>query len=158
MAQRRAYFCTVRVLLPPTPSPTCFSTSRQHSDSRTAVRSCGSVNGGRPCGTNTCSHTPRSEPPHECSNPLYGKPATGEAGFEPASQGSKGPHAAIAPLPKAQRRYQRRPRRLAPVSDLTVVILAAGEGTRMRSATPKVLHPLLGRPLVLWPVEAARRA
>ncbi len=40
----------------------------------------------------------------------------------------------------------------------TVIVLAAGQGTRMRSATPKVLHPLLGRPLVLWPVEAAREA
>jgi bifunctional UDP-N-acetylglucosamine pyrophosphorylase/glucosamine-1-phosphate N-acetyltransferase len=41
---------------------------------------------------------------------------------------------------------------------LTVVILAAGEGTRMRSATPKMLHPLCGRPLVLWPVLAAQAA
>ncbi len=41
---------------------------------------------------------------------------------------------------------------------LTVVILAAGDGTRMRSATPKMLHPLCGRPLVLWPVLAARAA
>jgi bifunctional UDP-N-acetylglucosamine pyrophosphorylase/glucosamine-1-phosphate N-acetyltransferase len=40
----------------------------------------------------------------------------------------------------------------------TVVILAAGEGTRMRSRTPKVLHPLLGRPMVNWPVAAAREA
>jgi bifunctional UDP-N-acetylglucosamine pyrophosphorylase/glucosamine-1-phosphate N-acetyltransferase len=40
----------------------------------------------------------------------------------------------------------------------TVVILAAGEGTRMRSAVPKVLHPLCGRPLVAWPIEAARAA
>lgn len=39
-----------------------------------------------------------------------------------------------------------------------VVILAAGEGTRMRSATPKLLHPLCGRPLVAWPVAAAREA
>src|SRR4051812_34060655 len=30
----------------------------------------------------------------------------------------------------------------------TVVVLAAGEGKRMRSATPKVLHPLLGRTLL----------
>jgi bifunctional UDP-N-acetylglucosamine pyrophosphorylase/glucosamine-1-phosphate N-acetyltransferase len=39
----------------------------------------------------------------------------------------------------------------------TVVILAAGEGKRMRSALPKVLHPLLGRTLlghVLVAVEA----
>ena len=29
-----------------------------------------------------------------------------------------------------------------------VVVLAAGEGSRMRSATPKVLHPLCGRPML----------
>jgi bifunctional UDP-N-acetylglucosamine pyrophosphorylase/glucosamine-1-phosphate N-acetyltransferase len=38
------------------------------------------------------------------------------------------------------------------------VILAAGEGTRMRSALPKVLHPLCGRPMIAWPVAAAREA
>ena len=32
--------------------------------------------------------------------------------------------------------------------------MAAGEGTRMRSATPKVLHPLCGRPMVLHVVDA----
>jgi bifunctional UDP-N-acetylglucosamine pyrophosphorylase / glucosamine-1-phosphate N-acetyltransferase len=36
--------------------------------------------------------------------------------------------------------------------------MAAGRGTRMRSQLPKVLHPLCGRPLILWPVEAAREA
>lgn len=40
----------------------------------------------------------------------------------------------------------------------TVVIMAAGQGTRMRSATPKVLHDLCGRPLVGWPVTAALEA
>ena len=44
------------------------------------------------------------------------------------------------------------------MAGLTVVVLAAGEGTRMRSKLPKVLHPLCGRPLVLWPVLAAREA
>jgi bifunctional UDP-N-acetylglucosamine pyrophosphorylase/glucosamine-1-phosphate N-acetyltransferase len=39
-----------------------------------------------------------------------------------------------------------------------VVILAAGEGTRMRSAVPKLLHPLCGRPMVLWSVAAALEA
>jgi bifunctional UDP-N-acetylglucosamine pyrophosphorylase/glucosamine-1-phosphate N-acetyltransferase len=34
--------------------------------------------------------------------------------------------------------------------------MAAGLGTRMKSARPKHLHALLGRPLVLWAVEAAR--
>ena len=40
----------------------------------------------------------------------------------------------------------------------TVVIMAAGEGTRMRSRVPKVLHDLCGRPLGLWPVHAALEA
>jgi bifunctional UDP-N-acetylglucosamine pyrophosphorylase/glucosamine-1-phosphate N-acetyltransferase len=40
----------------------------------------------------------------------------------------------------------------------TVLILAAGQGTRMRSRTPKVLHDICGRPMVLWPVLAARAA
>jgi bifunctional UDP-N-acetylglucosamine pyrophosphorylase/glucosamine-1-phosphate N-acetyltransferase len=40
----------------------------------------------------------------------------------------------------------------------SVLIMAAGRGTRMRSRLPKVLHPVCGRPLLLWPVEAAREA
>ena len=36
------------------------------------------------------------------------------------------------------------------------VVLAAGRGTRMRSELPKVLHPLLGRPLVCWVLDAVR--
>jgi bifunctional UDP-N-acetylglucosamine pyrophosphorylase / glucosamine-1-phosphate N-acetyltransferase len=40
----------------------------------------------------------------------------------------------------------------------TVLILAAGQGTRMRSRTPKVLHELCGRPMLLWPVHAALEA
>jgi bifunctional UDP-N-acetylglucosamine pyrophosphorylase / glucosamine-1-phosphate N-acetyltransferase len=40
----------------------------------------------------------------------------------------------------------------------TVLVLAAGQGTRMRSATPKVLHEVCGRPMVLWPVLAALQA
>ena len=44
------------------------------------------------------------------------------------------------------------------MSSDTVVILAAGRGTRMRSATPKLAHELCGRPLLAWPLEAARAA
>uniref|UniRef100_UPI0013E2A8FF NTP transferase domain-containing protein n=1 Tax=Microbacterium sp. CPCC 204701 TaxID=2493084 RepID=UPI0013E2A8FF len=33
-------------------------------------------------------------------------------------------------------------------SRLAVVVLAAGQGTRMKSRLPKVLHPIGGRPLV----------
>jgi bifunctional UDP-N-acetylglucosamine pyrophosphorylase/glucosamine-1-phosphate N-acetyltransferase len=36
--------------------------------------------------------------------------------------------------------------------------MAAGQGTRMKSKTPKVLHDLLGRPMGLWPVYAALEA
>jgi bifunctional UDP-N-acetylglucosamine pyrophosphorylase/glucosamine-1-phosphate N-acetyltransferase len=40
----------------------------------------------------------------------------------------------------------------------TVVILAAGQGTRMRSRTPKMLHEICGRPMIDWPVAAALEA
>lgn len=40
----------------------------------------------------------------------------------------------------------------------TAVILAAGQGTRMHSTLPKVLHPLLGRPMVAYSIDAARQA
>jgi bifunctional UDP-N-acetylglucosamine pyrophosphorylase / glucosamine-1-phosphate N-acetyltransferase len=41
-------------------------------------------------------------------------------------------------------------------ASLAAVVMAAGQGTRMRSATPKHLHPLLGRRMVDWVLEAAR--
>ena len=41
-------------------------------------------------------------------------------------------------------------------SKLAAVVLAAGLGTRMRSETPKHLHPLLGRRLADWVIEAVR--
>jgi bifunctional UDP-N-acetylglucosamine pyrophosphorylase / glucosamine-1-phosphate N-acetyltransferase len=36
--------------------------------------------------------------------------------------------------------------------------MAAGEGTRMRSSLPKMLHPVCGQPMVAWPILAAREA
>jgi bifunctional UDP-N-acetylglucosamine pyrophosphorylase / glucosamine-1-phosphate N-acetyltransferase len=39
---------------------------------------------------------------------------------------------------------------------LVAVVMAAGHGTRMRSSVPKHLHPLLGRRMVDWVIEAAR--
>jgi len=39
---------------------------------------------------------------------------------------------------------------------LNVVILAAGQGKRMQSALPKVLHKIAGRPLLAHVIEAAR--
>jgi bifunctional UDP-N-acetylglucosamine pyrophosphorylase/glucosamine-1-phosphate N-acetyltransferase len=44
------------------------------------------------------------------------------------------------------------------VSSPLVLVMAAGEGTRMRSSLPKMLHPVCGRPLVAWPILAAREA
>ena len=41
---------------------------------------------------------------------------------------------------------------------LAAVILAAGKGTRMKSALPKVLHPICGQPMLYYPLEAARLA
>jgi len=43
-------------------------------------------------------------------------------------------------------------------NDVTAVVMAAGLGTRMKSATPKHLHPLLGRRMVDWVVKAAQDA
>jgi bifunctional UDP-N-acetylglucosamine pyrophosphorylase/glucosamine-1-phosphate N-acetyltransferase len=44
------------------------------------------------------------------------------------------------------------------VSSPLVLVMAAGAGTRMRSATPKMLHPVCGRAMVAWPILAAREA
>ncbi|HZD24952.1 MAG TPA: NTP transferase domain-containing protein, partial [Alphaproteobacteria bacterium] len=38
--------------------------------------------------------------------------------------------------------------------ELAVMVLAAGQGTRMKSARPKVLHPLAGRPMLLQVMAA----
>ncbi|RME04129.1 MAG: UDP-N-acetylglucosamine diphosphorylase/glucosamine-1-phosphate N-acetyltransferase [Deltaproteobacteria bacterium] len=43
------------------------------------------------------------------------------------------------------------------MEDLAVVILAAGKGTRMKSRANKVLHPIMGRPMITYPVAVAKR-
>jgi len=42
------------------------------------------------------------------------------------------------------------------VKELCAVILAAGQGTRMRSKLPKVLHQVAGLPMIAYVVEACR--
>jgi len=42
--------------------------------------------------------------------------------------------------------------------DLAAVVMAGGLGTRMKSATPKHLHPVLGRRMVDWVIAAAQDA
>jgi len=46
------------------------------------------------------------------------------------------------------------------VTDETIaaVVMAGGMGTRMRSAVPKHLHPLLGRRMIDWVIESGRAA
>lgn len=41
--------------------------------------------------------------------------------------------------------------------DLAVVVLAAGQGTRMRSSHPKVMHTIAGRPMIGWVLESVSR-
>ena len=41
---------------------------------------------------------------------------------------------------------------------VTAVLLAAGQGTRMKSSLPKVLHPFCGKPLVWHALEALKQA
>ncbi|HEY1431819.1 MAG TPA: bifunctional UDP-N-acetylglucosamine diphosphorylase/glucosamine-1-phosphate N-acetyltransferase GlmU [Stellaceae bacterium] len=41
-------------------------------------------------------------------------------------------------------------------SSFAAVVLAAGSGTRMKSAMPKVMHPIAGRPMITYPLEALR--
>jgi bifunctional UDP-N-acetylglucosamine pyrophosphorylase / glucosamine-1-phosphate N-acetyltransferase len=42
------------------------------------------------------------------------------------------------------------------VASARAIVLAAGKGTRMKSARPKVLHELCGRPMLWWVLEALR--
>jgi len=62
----------------------------------------------------------------------------------------------------SNRRYRRQARADAPgtihavTQSLSVIILAAGQGKRMRSDLPKVLQPLAGRPLLAHVIAQAR--
>ncbi len=44
------------------------------------------------------------------------------------------------------------------MAELTSIILAAGQGSRMKSKYPKVLHQILGRPMLQYVIDAANEA
>ncbi len=44
------------------------------------------------------------------------------------------------------------------MTNLNAIILAAGQGTRMKSAYPKVLHKILGLPMLKYVVDSAEQA
>lgn len=42
--------------------------------------------------------------------------------------------------------------------DVTAIVMAAGEGTRMKSNHAKVSHKILGKPMACWVIDAALEA
>src|SRR5215204_5125301 len=88
---------------------------------------------GGPCGR--CGTTPR--------NPLWGNPAAREPlKLEVLDRSQAGEH-------------RRRGVQVTADRPAAVIVLAAGGGTRMKSATPKVLHTIGGRTLVGHALAAA---
>ncbi|MEO0335624.1 MAG: NTP transferase domain-containing protein [Pseudomonadota bacterium] len=47
---------------------------------------------------------------------------------------------------------------MASALNFSVIVLAAGKGTRMKSPLPKVIHPVAGQPMIYRIVEAASKA
>ncbi len=41
-------------------------------------------------------------------------------------------------------------------SNITAIVLAAGQGTRMKSSKPKVLHEILGRPMIAYLLDTLK--
>src|SRR3954447_9749760 len=62
----------------------------------------------------------------------------------------RGPHASAPPVTSSSPE--------PPQRRTAAIVLAAGQGTRMRSRLPKVLHPLCGRPMLGYVLDAAGEA
>jgi len=58
--------------------------------------------------------------------------------------------------PPVQRTSVDREEPVTPSTPLAAVVLAAGKGKRLKSATPKVLHPICGRPALWWVLQNVR--
>src|SRR5262249_52860427 len=90
-----------------------------------------------------------------------GVPSSQQTGEDPVSSSQQiFMMAGEASAPSPRQCIQRRPGTQratisSDMSELTTVILAAGEGVRMRSRRPKVLHELCGRKLIDYPVKTA---
>ena len=76
---------------------------------------------------------------------------------KPPAQAARRPHRSTPRVTSRTRATPAaRPRATRRILPLVVVILAAGEGKRMKSALPKVLQPLAGRPLLKHVIDTAR--
>src|SRR4051794_41505383 len=82
---------------------------------------------------------------------------TGGTGLEPVPEQPKCPVLPTTPPPKGTLSIGVATLRDVP-SRPTVLVMAAGHGTRMRSQTPKVLHPVCGRPMLHWSIATAQEA
>lgn len=87
------------------------------------------------------------------ANDAGGARKTSVSYFEPAERSSRA-HALSSSVNVLGHERQSPARHGAPGPRLAAVVLAAGEGTRMRSARPKPLHRLCGKPMVLWVLDA----
>src|SRR3954453_23130551 len=138
-----AHFWSVLWFPPAARIPSSRRACAQQSAAMIASRASSSVKRGR--GTNRGSHHTRTE-------------TAGGEGFEPNSlRHPKCRVLPITPPPKGARSIGAATLRDVP-SRPTVLVMAAGHGTRMRSQTPKVLHPVCGRPMLHWTIAAAQAA
>src|SRR3954453_17871704 len=138
-----AHFWSVLWFPPAARIPSSRRACAQQSAAAIASRASCSVKRGM--GTNGCSHHAQTE-------------TAGGEGFEPNSlRHPKCRVLPITPPPKGARSIGAATLRHVP-SRPTVLVMAAGHGTRMRSQTPKVLHPVCGRPMLHWTIATAQEA
>src|SRR4051812_1262227 len=139
----RAHFWSVLWFPPAARIPSSRRACAQQSAAAIASRASCSVKRG--IGTNRCSHLRRTE------RQLGGRDSNPILDFQRVACWP------ITPPPKGARSIGAATLRHVP-SRPTVLVMAAGHGTRMRSQTPKVLHPVCGRPMLHWTIAAAQAA